>query len=628
MQRASAFFRKVTSLPWLPAILTVAGFVTYILSAINIARTKTSFLDEGLYVYKGWLFATGRYAPFQDYGLWTNHAVLSYLIPGYIQKWFGPGLDVARYFMIFLAVLTLLALWIFARRWGGKWWAVAAVWVMALNPAEIKVYTLALSEGLIAVMLAWILVLTVGVRRPLWQILLGSGLAGLMILTRENMVFVLPILFLYLLWQYGWKIGFLGLASGTVVFVIGTLWYWPEVLSLWAIRLPTPAVQVLAPVLSEQTPPATAYGESVEVSEVSSYYRTFLYFWLTFRLHFVTLISAVVTWLLWPFRKRMYFTGRMRAAIFLSVLLIVLLGAHMQASIGGGFCVSCILLYVGYFDFIGFLLLVVAHRFLVRNLSPLRRAVVLAIGAITIISIGFTAHEDLSPAFARSMIERLDRVYLWNALLNVTGLPHLVLFRVGFVLLLSILVVTLLAVGLLWIRRFYADHRDWARQVGVIALNALLILGLLLSPTKALGKGNDFFDCDGSNVLASYERAGEHLRSIIPPGSQVYWDGRINAIFLYLPDVKIYPSQLNHNHSYFVGGDANELLRAGLWNDALAKQWLAETDYVLIEAGLKQDWLMEIVESDQYIKLEPSPKAERCRWESVILVYKRVGSSE
>src|SRR5512147_2586332 len=163
MQKVSNVLKKLGSLAWLPICLALAGGVVYLVQAIDIARTKTSFLDEGLYVYKGWLFAIGKYVPFQDYGLWTNHAVLSFLIPGYIQKWFGPGLDVARYFMIVLAVITLLGLWLFARRWGGPWWAAAVVWVMALNPAEIKLYTLALSEGLIAVMLVWILVLTVGV---------------------------------------------------------------------------------------------------------------------------------------------------------------------------------------------------------------------------------------------------------------------------------------------------------------------------------------------------------------------------------------------------------------------------------------------------------------------------------
>ena len=215
--------------------------------------------------------------------------------------------------------------------------------------------------------------------------------------------------------------GFSVLASGLIVVAIGTLWYWPDVLKALgkniAIVYNTNAKRV--------QPPAAAYGVSVPAVEVANYYRVFLYFGLTFRLHFVTLVGAATVWLLWPLKWRRHLTERMRAAIFLSVLLLVLLAAHMQASLFGDFCVSCILLYVGYFDFIGFLLLVVAHRFLLRNLSAVRRTFVLAIGAITIVSIGSTTHEDLSSDFAKAMIERLDRVYLWNALLNITGLPHL-----------------------------------------------------------------------------------------------------------------------------------------------------------------------------------------------------------
>jgi hypothetical protein len=404
------------------------------------------------------------------------------------------------------------------------------------------------------------------------------------------------------------------------------LWYWPDMLYITLARVPIPVSKVIPDV----RPPAAIYGEAERTVklEVRTDYRMFLYFWLTFRLHFMTLVSAVVVWLLWPFRKGFYFTGRMRAAIFLSILLIILTYAHMQASIGSDVCVSCILLYIGYFDFVGFLLLVVAQRFLVRDLSVIRRTLVLAAGAIIILSIGSTTHEDLSADFAKAMIERLDQVYLWNALLNFTGVPHLRLFRSTFVILVSILVVALFALGLLWTRRFYTDRQVWARKVGLIGVNALLILGLILSPTKVLGKGNDFFECDGSNVLASYEEAGKYLRRVIPPGSQVYWDGRLDAIFLYLPDVKIYPAQLNHTHSFFIGGDTDALLRIGLWNDVLARQWLTETDYVLIEAGLKQDWVMEILESDKYVKLKPAPKTEKCRWQSAILVYKRVDSPE
>ena len=48
------------------------------------------------------------------------------------------------------------------------------VWVMALNPAEIKIHTRDL-RGLVAALLVWIVVLVVGGERPLWQVLLGSA---------------------------------------------------------------------------------------------------------------------------------------------------------------------------------------------------------------------------------------------------------------------------------------------------------------------------------------------------------------------------------------------------------------------------------------------------------------------
>ena len=126
----------------LPVLLAALGMLVYLLHALNLARYTTSFLDEGLYTYKGFLFVTGRYQFFQQYGLWTNQMPLSFLIPGYVQKWFGPGLDVARYFMIFLALLTLTGLWILTNRWSGKWWAAGVIFAMALNPAEVKILTL------------------------------------------------------------------------------------------------------------------------------------------------------------------------------------------------------------------------------------------------------------------------------------------------------------------------------------------------------------------------------------------------------------------------------------------------------------------------------------------------------
>jgi hypothetical protein len=254
MQRIPALGRKIIFLSWFPAFLSIAGLAAYLYRAFLIARTKTSFLDEGLYLYKGFLFASGQQTPFADYGVWTNHAILSFLIPGYIQKWLGPGLQTGRYFMIFISLLTLLGLWVFARRWGNAWWAAGVVWVMALNPAEIKIHTLAISEGAIAAMLVWILLLTIGQDRPVWQVLLGAALTAPLVLARENMAFVPPILFMYIFWQHGWKMGLLAMFCAGLLFLAGNAFYFPDNLKFWAVRAP----KLLTPFLQSWSNPSGA----------------------------------------------------------------------------------------------------------------------------------------------------------------------------------------------------------------------------------------------------------------------------------------------------------------------------------------------------------------------------------
>lgn len=618
MQNVSVFAKKLNSFPWLPALLTIAGFIVYILRAVEIARTRTSFLDEGLYLYKGYLFATGQQIPFADYGVWTNHAILSFLIPGYIQKWFGPGLETGRYFMILLSLFTLLGLWVFARRWGNGWWAVGVVWAMALNPAEIKIHTLAISEGLIAAMLVWIVLLIVGAERPLWQVLLAAALTAPLVLTRENMAFVPPLVLIYIFWQRGWKAGLLASVCAGSLFLAGNGFYFPENLKFWATRAP----ESIFMFLRDWKMPDTG-AVSLPEPEESNLYRMVLYFWLTFRLHFISLVSALVVWLSLPFGLIRPISERMRAVLFLSVLLIVLYAAHVQASFFGEFCISCILLYIGYFDYLGLMMLVIAAPLLLRQLTSLRQGIVFAVIALMILGIGFSSHEDLSSEFAKAMIEQLDGTYLWGALIHYIDLPHLVLFRVTFVLLVSLLVIVIGALALGILRRRFAGGR-----LGVLALNLFLILGLILSPTKVLGAGNDFFDCGGTDVFAAYRRAGAELSQVIEPGSKIYWEGRLTAIFLYMPEVRVYPPQLNHVHSFRRGGDADTLLRFGLWNADLAPQWLAEADYILVQNTEKVYLTDEILESGEYVKVMSAPRAEKCRWQSAIQVYKRTDAAQ
>ncbi|MBT3338565.1 MAG: hypothetical protein HN855_14555 [Anaerolineae bacterium] len=611
--------KKISAEPRFAYLLAALACLVYFFTALNLAHSTTSFLDEGLYTYKGWLFAIGKYTPFEEYGLWTNHMPLSFLIPGYIQKIFGPGLRTARYFMIVLGLLTQVGLWIIVRRWSNRWWAAGAVLAFALNPASIKLYTMSISQGIIACMIMWMLVLSLDFKPPLWRILLGAALAGLMISTRLNMAFVLPIFILYIFWQYGFKTAFLSALSGGLTFLLVQSFFMPEILAFWADWLP----QSLTPFLDVLRWPTTFTGTPwSESAEPLSTYRVFLYTFLTFRLHFISLFGAVATWLLFPRIKIKALTDRMRAAIFLTVLLVVLFGMHAMNTFGDDRCVSCILLYVTYFDFLGLILLPLAFPFLKKELSKGRITFIFILLITTIIGLGFSAYEEVSLDFAHQVIPYIRDMYLWSALLHVTQIDALILFRILWLALIVGLALVALALTFITLGRRNPANKKY---FGNWALALILIVAFLLAPTKAFGKGNDFFNCEGYDVIERYEEQGEYLRSVIPAGSQVYWSGRLDILFLYLPDVEVYPPQLNQIHAYFLGGETDLLLKRGFWNDALATQWLEEADYVLSEVGATQQFEEIAFESGDFTKIGATSSLEKCRaWRAVIEIYERV----
>ncbi len=231
--------KKIKSIPYLIEVITLLGLIFYAAQSWYFANSMDSIGDEGSYLYKGYMFAKGDYYPFQEYTFWTNKAPLSFLIPGYIQYWFGPGLAVGRYFAIFVSVLMVVGVWIIARRLGGRNWAAVAVWVFALANANIPIYSEAVSQGLVACMMAWVFVFTLGEERPLWQLIIGSGLSMLVVMTRQNMAVVPPLLIAYIFWQYGKRAGWWALLTSAVIFIGFHIVYWPNILQIWAPWLPS-----------------------------------------------------------------------------------------------------------------------------------------------------------------------------------------------------------------------------------------------------------------------------------------------------------------------------------------------------------------------------------------------------
>jgi hypothetical protein len=614
-------------------IADAISFLAVLIFLVQIwiyASNRKSSLDEGAYLYKGFLFVSGQYRIYQEYGPWSNHMPFSFLIPGIIQYIFGPGLGPGRYFSIVLALLGLLGLWIVASRIGNRWWAAAALLAVSLNPAIIKIYSVAVPQVLVMCMLIWIFVLTLGKNRPTWQIVLGTLLAALLLLTRLNMFLVLPYILIYIFWQHGKKTGSLCLILGAAVVIAVHTIYWPGIMTMWARQLP----QEISPFLDSWR----YAGEVVNIwnPDVSMFNRI-LSFLISLRIHFIPLVGVLISILMWPKKSEWKDMEAFRISVILLVLFLSLWGIHLWSALGQNYCVFCLDGYLAYFSLIG-LLLVISSFSSWRKQFPIWIQVILAILIILLFTgVGLGSFENTGELLLNIQIPRAviafpeyspGSVTLDKVLINKFSFDYPILRRIvptffGMLIGILILITSIFIWLILSRRRKDAPEGDtyYAPSYIYTALLVTLAMGFVLSPSVLLGGGISAYDCTG-NTIDSYKEAGQYLAEKIPPGSKVYWHGGLSPVtMLYIPGIDIYPAQLNDGYSFKLEGNSDLLMRKGLWNKELALQWIDEADFVLIEDRSYSGWHKEAILSGNFDELNPTPLQVTCQPDSWIHVF-------
>lgn len=640
MQKAGWWLPALKPGPRLGGLLALLGACLYAVRSWIYASSLTSMLDEGAYLYKGTLFLRGVFQPFQDFGPWTNKAPFAFLIPGFFQDLLGPGLRSGRWVAVAISLLALLGLWLTARRLGGAWWAAAVVWGMALNPFTEKLYSLALSQGLVACLLVWTLAFTLGEYRKTWQLLLGTFLAVLMTFTRQNMVLVLPLLILFIFWQHGSRKGWLTLGVGLAAFLLGHALFWPNILLIWLPWLParfTPFLDFLR---------IKDMGLPFQQNAITELNRL-LAFLQAFRYNFLVLTGLLLVLMLWPARKAWKSTFNYRAGVFLVLLLVGLLSMHAWAALWKDYCNYCFSPYIGFFSILTPLLLVVTASSWQKQPGFIHQSAILVLVMGLFTGIGYSSFEEtgypLRTVFMNIMKIQLPRsgdffknfrflpgtVSLEGFIENKLGLvidpfrdiemyrrvlPAVAGFTLGLVFLL------LLAV----LFGYFRKRRQIPWNYGAVAMLIFVLLGSLLSSSRILGGANLQYDCDQDSIT-SYEGTGRQLAELIPAGSQVYWDVTSSAtsLLLYLPGIQIHPQQINGKYAYYEGGNTQELLRVGLWNDQAAAQWLQQVDVIVVdETAIPTGW-KEVVSSGWQRQTIHNPVSS-CNGDPALKIYWKV----
>lgn len=590
---------------YLSYLVAASAAALFLLQVIRFAHSQAVILDEGLYLYKGFLFMSGRYVPYQDYGPWTNHMPLSFIIPGGVQSIFGLGLRTGRYFATMLAFLLIFGVWILARRLGGAWWGAGAVLAMALNPFYAKLYSHAKAEVLAGGMLIWVLVLVLGEDRRPWQLISGAFLAGLLAMTRINLGPVLPLIIAFVFWGYGLQMGLLAAVAGLTPVLYGHAVYWPGILKLWASQVPREISPFLDPWRIAGGGGGLGLAGPGGLDRLNSFFQGI-------RFHFVAFLGVLACLFNWPRSEDWTSSGRRKISLLLLSIFVLLLGMHGWAALGKDYCVYCFRVYMAYFSPLGLLLPISISQFWRPRSSRWRIFLTLVFLILLSAGVGFSAFEDLGDGIIGAYISGIGGVEesaLTRGLVDGLGLDYSLARRVVptiAALLASFAIVCLLYI--IW-RRSNLDERG----VGVTTWiwSAAAVLGIVLSPTSVLGAGYREYDC-GGDIIGRYEQVGAQLEEQVPPGSLIYWQAESPALLLYMPEVDVFPAQLNREFSLRLAEDEDQLKKLGYWNEDLARSWVRAADFVLVQRSYMAEF-RALVPALELREEYRAPKVEACR---------------
>jgi hypothetical protein len=357
-----------------------------------------------------------------------------------------------------------------------------------------------------------------------------------------------------------------------------------------------------------------------------------------FRFHFVSLVGSIVGLVLWPARKAWRSEQQFRFSVFLAVLFFSLLGLHTWAGLGYGginygnaFTTNP---YLAFFTYIGLLLTIAIFSNFQRHLSTAKQIIINLIIVVISAGIGYGGFDSTSRFLLDLHIPRIRTFFttgnilpgyvpLWDYLANTFGITYdtsrwLIPLLSG---LMGGLLVLLIGFAI-W--SFLKRMRSFqVFSFGAITVSVFMVAGILLSPSIALGGGFNQWDCS-ENVVDAYEKAGHYLAEQIPSGSTLFWRGRnAVAVLLYIPDIKIYPAQIDWEWNHWIGGNPDSLARLGFWNDRLAAQWLENADIVLTQNADEQAAGLVMPDFSSFSQVGITSQVMNCTPDSFLLIYRR-----
>jgi hypothetical protein len=591
--------------PWAAMAIALLGVICYFIQAGYMAHHVLPNLDEGTYLYKGYLFATGVYRPFQDFGVWTNKMPFSFLLPGWVEALLGPGIRTGRYFAIFTAVASLIGLWFLGKRLAGNWGGTALIWLIATNSTYIEYFSMGISQVLVFFLLIWTLYLITFPKNKIIPFFLGGLVLGILITTRENMVLFLPILIGYVFWDKGWKSGLTFFGSFLLEFIGVHILYWPNILRIWSNWLPK-LIDWVGGGTSGKFLNSIDLGSPFWAPIMDSSSR-WLSFWEGNREMMIPLIMLLVGFIYWIQKSHRKNIEKYRLALMLFFSFILLWIGHAWASLANNYCVYCYSPYFSFFSVLGLILGVMTLAEWTHSVKKWTDWCL--IGLIILFIVGcvfFSLSGNVWLQVMRTEVHRMNGLQVENATIQIWKLIS-DKFRIDYSVLLekydTVFGNVKIIVGLVmclfasisagvWV--IVHKGKNHGASFGKIYVVSVLII---ISIFNAFINWNDIVinNKGCGDIIDEIESTGEALKQYVKSDELVYWDGGNLALpLIYITGIKIFPALLNGAYSHRIGGEEQELQKYGFWNDALAESWKEEAAVLLVTGrqyqGPSDEW--------------------------------------
>jgi 4-amino-4-deoxy-L-arabinose transferase-like glycosyltransferase len=572
--------KLLNSLPFIIAILIIG---IYILLAIHYAHIIEPVMDEGTYLLKGKWYWDGTYQPFEVNGPITNKPPLAFYSLGISQVLFGTGLLSGRYFAIFLSVILLIGQWLTVKRLAGTWWATVSIGFYIIAPAWIIYFSRAMTQVVTSLLIVWSLYFMLGKDRTPSQLVLGGVLSAATVMVRQNMLPLFVLTLIYMVWENGFRKSLFPIIASLVAFIGLNLPYWPQIYPvIWQPFFPDFFNTSMSAIFHFDLPTGDLGSAFLArnyslVYEIQVFFDGVRYFFIPF---LAMLLSFIVL-----FPKALLSEKNHHKTAYLAVSFLILTVFHYAYALYENNVLYSFPAYFAFYLPIGITLIPLFFKDCLVLKNKVRQWILCITVVAISTGIGLSLYREIAPFFMNMNLPSISQrklfgpYELWDVLLNQYHIPikvqeFIIPTAVGF----------LAGILILWIAKITQSvikHRVKLQPYGSLLILLLFSLGILLSPTFILAANSSIATYPNMDIPASYEETANQLQTIIPDESLVYWDGYTPILFLYLPDIKIFPAQLNMEFYYRDGGDTEYIEKRGFWNEELALRWINEADFLV-----------------------------------------------